>query len=65
MDRRLALAGASLVMALSLASCRPVDGGAGGSPSPRPSGVESSDSPAPSADAEATPTATIGSDYGY
>ncbi|HEY7846964.1 MAG TPA: hypothetical protein VIC83_02095 [Candidatus Limnocylindria bacterium] len=70
MQRRLALAAASLALILSVAACRPVDGGAGGSASPEASAAESpaqSDvAPAAPTDApEETPIATVGSDYGY
>jgi hypothetical protein len=71
MHRRLALAAASMVLILSVvAACRPVDGGAGGSPSAEPSAAEtttqSNAAPAAPTDApEETPIATMGSDYGY
>ncbi len=68
MDRRLALAAASLALIVGIAACQPVDGGAGASdsPSPEASAAESNAAPAAPTDApEETPIATMGSDYGY
>ena len=68
MDRRLALAAASVTLIVGIAACRPVDGGAGGSdsPSPQASAAESNAAPAAPTDApEETPIATMGSDYEY
>jgi hypothetical protein len=64
------LAAALLSLIMGIAACRPVDGGAGGSPSPeasvtKPSAAESNVAPAAPTDApEETPIATMGDD-GY
>jgi hypothetical protein len=75
MHRRLALAATTLTLVLGIvAACRPVDGGAGGSPSPEASAAQSAAAsadqsnaaPAAPTDApEETPIASTGSDYGY
>jgi hypothetical protein len=64
MDRRLALAAASLALMAGIAACQPVDGGAGGSPSPEASTAESN-AAAPTDIPVATPSATTGTDYSY
>jgi len=51
MDRRLALGAALLALIISIAACRPVDGGAGGSASPQASAAGSTAAPAAPSDA--------------
>ncbi|HEX5578197.1 MAG TPA: hypothetical protein VFY43_00860 [Candidatus Limnocylindria bacterium] len=67
MNRRRCLAPALLALVIGVAACRPVDGGAGGSPSPEPSmAVESNVAPlAPTDPPAETPIATVGGEYPY
>ena len=68
MTRRLALGAASLALIIGVVACQPY-GGAGGSitPSSQASTAESdgADPATPTEQPAATPTASMGSDYGY
>jgi hypothetical protein len=64
MNRRLPLGLTAFALALVLAACQPIDGGASGSPSAEASTTES-DAAAPTDAPAATPSATAGTDYSY
>lgn len=68
MDRRLALAVASLALIVGIAACQPADYGADGNDSPSP-GASASEgnvaTAAPTDGPQATPAASMSSDYGY